>query len=104
VFPVFGDQPSPQLVDFRRSISLRANLSRCFQNQFFFRSQQIAHRLAPLACRLSAAGFFGGAAGAWAAAAGTPASSRRYFVTLRLCSSSVAEKKCPPSVLATKYK
>ena len=34
--------------------------------------------------------------------AGNPASSRRYFTTFLLCCASVALKKWPPSVLATK--
>jgi len=45
-----------------------------------------------------------GAGGGGGGSAGKPAINRRYFTTFLLCSARVAPKKCPPCVLATKYK
>src|SRR5437764_1234986 len=89
----------------------RVNLACGLQDERFFVFESLVHRALPFCClSLVSAGFacfffavcgFGGGGGG---SAGSPASSRRYFNTFRLCSASVELKKCPLCVFATKYK
>src|ERR1700686_1485666 len=81
-FAMFGDQAAAQLIDFRGRPLLHADLAGSLQDERFFCVGRVVHRFE--AC--------------------SPARSRRYLITLLLCSASVALKKCPPWVLATKYK
>src|SRR5215831_15341466 len=100
---MFRDQPPPQLINFRRGPSLHLNLASRIKDQRLFRFCLFGHRAAlrcPFACFLFPFGCAGGGGGG--GSAGSPASNRRYFITFLLCSSSVALKKWPPCVLATK--
>src|SRR3984957_7556804 len=113
VFAKLRKQSPSQLIDFRRSVFLRAYLPRNLQDQLFLRHLGIAHRFAPRCAPAPLGLGVIGPAGAPLSGAGVAAgafapagffSSCRYFVTFRLCSSSDAAKKCPPCVFATKYK
>src|SRR5260370_15919276 len=100
---MLGQEPSAQLVDLRRRPLLHLDLPGGLEDQRLLRFQMIVHRAA---LRCSFPGFFfrlgRGRCGGGGGSAGRPAISRRYFTTFLLCSASVALKKCPPWVLATK--
>src|SRR5271165_4343109 len=101
-------KPPAQLIDLGERPFRRADFSGGIEDQVFFRFFRISHQAVPLrglACAfflLWAGVCFCVCGGGGGGSAGSPASRRRYFVTFRLCSSSVALKKCPPCVLATK--
>src|ERR1700738_1396509 len=81
-FAMFGDEATAQLINFRGRPLLHTDLAGSLQDERFFCVGRFVHRFE--AC--------------------SPARSRRYLITLLLCSASVALKKCPPWVLATKYR
>src|ERR1700759_5650214 len=116
ILAVLGDELAPNLIDFGGRELRCADLPRYLQDQLFLCCVRIGHRLAPrcaapaappLGVMGPAGAPFSGEAPGVAAGALAPAgffNNCRYFVTLRLCSSSDAAKKCPPCVFATKYK
>src|SRR4029077_13178881 len=115
-FAMLRVQPPAQLIDLRERPFRSADLPCCLKDQIFLRFLRIRHQAVPLrglacaffllcacvcVCFCVCFSFCGGGGGG-GGSAGSPASRRRYFVTFRLCSASVALKKCPPCVFATK--
>jgi len=96
------NEPPAQLVDLSRRPFFDLDLAGGIEDQRLFRFRFFVHRAAP---RCGFLYFFlelGGGGGGGGGSAGSPARSRRYFTTFLLCSASVALKKWPPCVLATK--